>query len=165
MKLEQIVFEILKQKGYKVATAESCTGGLLASTLINVNGASEIIDMSFVTYSNEAKQELVYVKKETIEKYNVVSEQVAKEMALGAAKHARAQIGLSTTGLAGPGGGTKERPVGTVCFGISINGDVYTFTHIFKNISRQYIRKASVKFILKKFVEILEKNINKKISP
>jgi len=165
MKLEQIVFEILKEKGYKVATAESCTGGLLASTLINVNGASEIIDMSFVTYSNEAKQELVYVKKETIEKYNVVSEQVAKEMALGAAKHARAQIGLSTTGLAGPGGGTKERPVGTVCFGISINGDVYTFTHIFKNISRQYIRKASVKFILKKFVEILEKNINKKISP
>lgn len=156
MKLEQKVHRLLKEKAYKVATAESCTGGLLAGTLINVAGASDIIDMSFVTYSNEAKNQLVYVAFDTIDKYGVVSEQVAKEMALGAAKHAQAQVGLSTTGFAGPGGGGENKPVGTVCFGISINEKVYTYTHIFKNISRQYIRKASVKFILKKLVEVLK---------
>ena len=157
MKLEQKVYDLLKRNKYKVATAESCTGGLLAGTLINVAGASHIIDMSFVTYSNQAKNMLVYVDYRSIDKYGVVSEQVAKEMALGAAKHAQAQVGLSTTGFAGPGGGGENKPVGTVCFGISINDKVYTYTHKFKNISRQYIRKASVKYILKKLVEILEK--------
>lgn len=156
MKLEQKVYELLKRNKYKVATAESCTGGLLAGTLINVAGASDIIDVSFVTYSNQAKNMLVYVDYRSIDKYGVVSEQVAKEMALGAAKHAQAQVGLSTTGFAGPGGGGENKPVGTVCFGISINDKVYTYTHKFKNISRQYIRKASVKYILKKLVEILE---------
>ena len=156
MKLEQKVYELLKRNKYKVATAESCTGGLLAGTLINVAGASDIIDMSFVTYSNQAKNMLVYVDYRSIDKYGVVSEQVAKEMALGAAKHAQAQVGLSTTGFAGPGGGEENKPVGTVCFGISINDKVYTYTYNFKNISRQYIRKASVKYILKKLVEILE---------
>ena len=156
MKLEQKVYELLKRNKYKVATAESCTGGLLAGTIINVAGASDIIDMSFVTYSNQAKNMLVYVDYRSIDKYGVVSEQVAKEMALGAAKHAQAQVGLSTTGFAGPGGGGENKPVGTVCFGISINDKVYTYTHKFKNISRQYIRKASVKYILKKLVEILE---------
>ena len=155
MKIEEKVYLKLKEKGYKVATAESCTGGLLAGKLINVSGASDIIDMSFVTYSNEAKQELVFVKKESLEKYGAVSEQVAKEMAEGAAKRANANIGLSTSGIAGPKGGTPTKVVGTVCFGVSINGETKTYTHIFKNISRQYIRKASVRFILKRVLELL----------
>ena len=154
-KIEEKVYEKLKVNKYKVATAESCTGGLLAGRLINVSGASDIISMSFVTYSNEAKQELVNVKKETIEKYNVVSEEVAKEMAIGAMSKAESEVGLSTTGLAGPGGGSEKLPVGTVCFGISIKDKVYTYTKIFKNKSRQGVRKASVKFILEKLEEIL----------
>ena len=106
--------------------------------------------MTVVTYSNEAKNQLVYLNFDTIEKYGVVSEQVAKEMALGATKHAQSQVGLSTTGFAGPGGGEENKPVGTVCFGINIEKQVYAYTHKFKNISRQYIRKASIIFILKK---------------
>jgi PncC family amidohydrolase len=154
-RIEMKVYEKLNEKGYKVATAESCTGGLLAGKIINVPGSSNIIDMSFITYSNEAKSELVFVSPETISKYNVVSEQVAEEMAKGAAKRANAQVGLSTTGLAGPKGGSNEIPVGTVCFGIAINEKVYTYTYRFKMISRQYVRKSAVNFILKKLYELL----------
>lgn len=155
MKIENKIYEKLKEKGYKVATAESCTGGLLAGKIINVNGASNIIDMSFVTYSNQAKELLVGVNKDTIDKYSVVSEEVAKEMAIGAKNKANCEVGLSTTGLAGPKGGDKENPVGTVCFGIAVNDKVYTYRYVFKNISRQYIRKASVNYILKRLLEIL----------
>ena len=155
MKIEEKIYKKIKNKGYKVATAESCTGGLLAGKIINVAGASDVIDMSFVTYSNEAKCELVNVKEETIDKYNVVSEEVAKEMAIGAKERAKCEIGLSTTGLAGPDGGDEQRPVGTVCFGIAIKDKVYTYKHLFKNVSRRYIRNASVTFILKKLDELL----------
>lgn len=154
-KIEDKVYEKLVKKGYRVATAESCTGGLLAGKLINVSGASNIIDMSFVTYSNEAKCELVGVNMATIEKYNVVSEEVAKEMAIGAKNRAKCEVGLSTTGLAGPKGGDEQRPVGTICFGIAINDKIYTYKHVFKNISRQYIRKVGVKFILSKLEQLL----------
>lgn len=153
--LEYKVYEKLKEKGYKVATAESCTGGLLSGKIINVSGASSIIDMSFVTYSNEAKKNLVNVSEESLKKYGAVSEQVAKEMAEGAKNRANAQVGLSTSGIAGPKGGTPSKVVGTVCFGIAINDKTYTYTHIFKNISRQYIRRSSVKFILRKVLELL----------
>ena len=154
MKLEEKVYKKLLEKGYKVATAESFTGGMLASTLINVNGASNIIDMSFVTYADKAKVELVDVGQETIDKYTVVSEEVAKEMALGAKKRASSQVGLSTTGLAGPSGdGIHE--VGTVCFGIVINDKVHTFTQIYRNKSRMKIRKLGVSFILNKLLELL----------
>jgi len=153
--LEYKVYEKLKEKGYKVATAESCTGGLLSGKIINVSGASSIIDMSFVTYSNEAKKNLVNVSEESLKKYGAVSEQVVKEMAEGAKNRANAQVGLSTSGIAGPKGGTPSKVVGTVCFGIAINDKTYTYTHIFKNISRQYIRRSSVKFILRKVLELL----------
>lgn len=155
MRIENKVYKKLLERGYKVATSESCTGGLLAGKIINVSGASSIIDMSFVTYSNEAKMELVGVSKESLDKYGAVSEQVAKEMAEGAKNRANAQVGLSTSGIAGPKGGTPTKVVGTVCFGIAINDKTYTYTHVFKNISRQYIRNSSVKFILKKLVELL----------
>ena len=154
-RLEYKVYKKLKNKGYKVATAESCTGGLLVGKLINVSGASEIVDMSFVTYSNEAKMDLVGVNGDSLEKYGAVSEQVAKEMAEGAKRRAKCEVGLSTSGIAGPKGGTPTKVVGTVCFGISINDRTYTYTHVFKNISRQYVRNKSVKFILKKLLEIV----------
>ena len=153
-KLEKKIYEKLLEKNYKIATAESCTGGLVASTLINVNGASNIIEMSFVTYSNEAKIKLVNVNPKTIDKYSVVSEEVAIEMAKGAKEVAKSNIGISTTGLAGPKGDENHK-VGTVCFAIIINETIYAYTKIFKNISRNHIRKAATKYILKKLLYLL----------
>ena len=153
-KVEDKIYNKLLKNHYKIATAESCTGGLVAATIINVSGASNIIDMSFVTYSNEAKSLLVNVNKDTIDKFNVVREEVAKEVAIGAKNRANANVGLSTTGLAGPNGDGVLK-VGTVCFGIAINDKVYTYTKIFTNFGRSYIRKASVKFILNKLNELI----------
>ena len=155
MNIEEIVYQKLLEKNYKVATAESCTGGLLAGKIINVAGESSVIDMSFVTYSNEAKCELVSVNPKTIDKYGVVSEEVAKEMAIGAASKAKCKVGLSTTGLAGPKGEENGKVVGTVCFGIYVDGKVYTYMKVFPNISREYIRNESVNFILEKLIEVL----------
>ena len=155
MAIEDKIYTYCVEKNYKIATAESLTGGLVAATLINVPGASNIIDMSFVTYSNEAKAKLVGVNPKTIEKYNVVSEEVALEMAKGVKEKSKANIGLATSGLAGPKG-DGILPVGTVCFAIVINDRTYTYKHLFKNISRQYIRKASVKFILYKLLNLLK---------
>lgn len=119
MQLEDKVVAKLLEKGYTVSTAESCTGGLLAGTILNVSGASGVYNEGYITYSNEAKERLVGVKHQTLEQYGAVSPQTAKEMAEGAAKKANANVGLSTTGIAGPGGGTLEKPVGLIyvaCF-------------------------------------------------
>ncbi|HIW41396.1 MAG TPA: nicotinamide-nucleotide amidohydrolase family protein [Candidatus Mediterraneibacter vanvlietii] len=121
--LEESVVEILAQKKMTVTTAESCTGGLIAGTLVNVAGASDVLNEGYVTYSNDAKERLVGVKHETLEEYGAVSEQTAREMAEGAAKAAGADAALSATGIAGPGGGTEEKPVGLVYIGCYVNGE------------------------------------------
>ena len=121
--LEESVVEILAQKKMTVTTAESCTGGLIAGTLVNVEGASDVLNEGYVTYSNDAKERLVGVKHETLEEYGAVSEQTAREMAEGAAKAAGADAALSATGIAGPGGGTEEKPVGLVYIGCYVNGE------------------------------------------
>ena len=110
--MEEELVEILTKKQYKITTAESCTGGLVAATIVNVSGASEVFQAGFVTYANEAKEKELGVKSETLQTYGAVSEKTAKEMAIGCAAHAKAQVGISTTGIAGPGGGTAEKPVG-----------------------------------------------------
>lgn len=120
--LEDAIVEILKSKGFTIATAESCTGGLMAGRLINVPGASSCLNESFVTYSNEAKMKRLGVKEETLKAFGAVSEQTAYEMAQGVAKATDSNVGLSSTGIAGPGGGTEEKPVGLVYVGCSING-------------------------------------------
>ncbi|MCM8711779.1 competence/damage-inducible protein A [Clostridium sp. SYSU_GA19001] len=122
--LETVVGEMLVNKKLTIATAESCTGGLLAGTLINYPGISSVFVEGAVTYSNEAKIKRLNVKKETLEKYGAVSEETAKEMAEGIAKAAGTDIGISVTGIAGPGGGTKEKPVGLVYAGLYIKGEV-----------------------------------------
>ena len=109
----------LKEKNLKITTAESCTGGLIASTLTDLSGSSDYFDRGFVTYSNKAKEEMLGVGSETLEKYGAVSSQVAKQMAEGARKKANVDLALSTTGIAGPTGGTPEKPVGLVYIGIS----------------------------------------------
>lgn len=120
--LEEVVAKLLIDKKLTVSTAESCTGGLLAGTLINYPGISEVFLEGAVTYSNEAKMKRLGVKKETLDIYGAVSEETAIEMAKGIASEAGTDIGISTTGIAGPDGGTDEKPVGLVYIGLCING-------------------------------------------
>lgn len=122
--LEAVIGEMLIEKGLTIATAESCTGGLLAGRLVNYPGISDVFLDGAVTYSNEAKMRRLNVKKETLEKYGAVSEETAKEMAEGVALTSGTRIGISTTGIAGPGGGTPEKPVGLVYVGLYIDGKV-----------------------------------------
>ena len=126
--LESVVVTLLKERGWKIATAESLTGGWVAGRIVSFPGASEVFEGGFVTYSNEAKIALLGVKPETIEKYGVVSEEVAGEMARGAAEKLGCEVAVATTGVAGPTGGTEKTPVGTVCFGVYVKGRIETST-------------------------------------
>ena len=121
---EERVVRLLKEKNLRITAAESCTGGMIAGALVNVAGASDVFGESYVTYSNEAKQRLVGVQAETLEQFGAVSEQTAWEMAAGAACAAGADVALSSTGIAGPGGGTPQKPVGLVYIGCCVQGSV-----------------------------------------
>lgn len=155
MALEEQLVEKLIEKGYKISFAESCTGGLCCGTLVNVTNASKVLDMSFVTYANEAKIELLGVKADTILSNGVVSEEVAYEMAQGVCEKSGAQVGVGITGVAGPGGGTAKKPVGMVCFGFCINGETTTCTMQFGEIGRNQVRKSSVEFVMSTLIDIL----------
>ncbi len=155
MTIEEQVVQKLKDKNYRIAFAESCTGGLCCAKLVSVASASSVLDMSFVTYANEAKTELLGVSAATIEKYGVVSEEVAREMAKGVADKAGCEVGVGVTGIAGPTGATAGKPVGMVCFGFSLNGDVKTFTQYFGEIGRNAVREASVNFVYNKLLEFI----------
>lgn len=124
--IEEVVAEMLMDRKLTIAVAESCTGGLLSSKLINYPGISSVFMEGMVTYSNEAKIKRLGVRKETLEKYGAVSERTASEMAEGIAKTANTDIGMSVTGIAGPGGGTADKPVGLVYVGLYIKGVVKT---------------------------------------
>lgn len=130
--LEESVIRLLEEKKMTVTTAESCTGGKLSGRLLNVAGASSVYNEGYITYANASKEKILGVKHETLETYGAVSEQTAAEMALGAVKAAGADAALSVTGIAGPGGGTAEKPVGLVYIGCAVNGEVtvreYRFT-------------------------------------
>jgi len=116
---------LLKEKKITIATAESCTGGLIAHTLTNVSGSSDYFDRGIVSYSNRSKNELLDVPVDTLKKYGAVSKQVAKAMAENIRIKSRVDIGVATTGIAGPTGGTKEKPVGLVYIGISTSEGTY----------------------------------------
>ncbi len=141
--MEEELVEILTKKQYKITTAESCTGGLVAATIVNVSGASEVFQAGFVTYANEAKEKELGVKSETLQTYGAVSEKTAKEMAIGCAAHAKAQVGISTTGIAGPGGGTAEKPVGLVYIGWGVRSNVYVEKNVFSGDRQQVRRQAA----------------------
>ena len=117
MKLSLEVAELLLKKEYKIALAESCTGGGIAKVLTDLPGSSNWFELGVVTYSNEAKEKMLGVPKSLLESYGAVSEPVAEAMVEGVVKLSEADVGISVTGIAGPSGGTKEKPVGTVCFG------------------------------------------------
>ena len=155
MALEEQLVDLLIEKDYHISFAESCTGGLCCGTLVNVTNASKVLNMSFVTYANEAKIDLLGVNAETILANGVVSEEVAGEMAYGASKRAKSEVGVGITGVAGPGGGTAKKPIGMVCFGFSINGNVKTYTKQFGEIGRNQVRKSSVEFVLQTLIDLL----------
>lgn len=141
--LEDCLVKLLKKRGWTVTTAESCTGGLLSARIVNVSGASDVLNSAIVTYANEAKHQLIGVSNKTLEKYGAVSEKTAREMAKGAAKLANADVAISVTGIAGPTGGTKEKPVGLVYIGCRVDGKTRVCECHF-NGSREKIREQTV---------------------
>ena len=145
--LEEVVSKLLVEKNLTIAVSESCTGGMVSSKLINYPGISSVFMEGCVTYSNEAKMNRLGVKKETLDRYGAVSEETAIEMAKGIAKNFNTDIGLSTTGLAGPGGGTDEKPVGLVYVGMYIKGKMIVKKFNFTG-SRQNIRVRTTKNLL-----------------
>lgn len=144
-----LLFKLLKNQRYTLVTAESCTAGLLAAEITSVSGSSDWFDRGFVTYSNLSKQEMLSVKAETLEKFGAVSEDTAREMAEGALQKSAATISLSVTGIAGPDGGTPNKPVGTVCFGWASKGlfDPFTMVQHFEG-DRSSIRQQATQFAL-----------------
>lgn len=146
---------LLKEKQALVATAESCTGGLVAASLVSVAGASEVFHAGFVTYANEAKERLIGVSHETLEKYGAVSGQTAKEMAEGAARAGESETAIATTGIAGPGGGSEEKPVGLVYIGCFAFGEVFVKEYRFSG-NREEVRQAAALAGLRQLKEMLE---------
>lgn len=154
--LEEVVGKLLVDKKMTISTAESCTGGMVAATLINYAGISEVFMEGAVTYSNEAKMRRLGVKQETLDNFGAVSEECAREMAEGIAKSANTRIGVSTTGLAGPDGGTNKKPVGLVYIGLSIDGETKVKKFNFK-ASRQRVRTRTMMILLDWIRRELEK--------
>ncbi len=145
----------LKARSLKLATAESCTGGWIAQAVTSVPGSSEWFDRGFVTYSDESKKELLGVHARTLSRHGAVSRETAKEMATGALARSRAQIAVAVTGIAGPTGGTKEKPVGMVCFAWSRKGRVpESVTRRFSG-GRESVRRQSVITALQGLLERL----------
>lgn len=159
MKLEEKIVKKLLELGYTITTAESCTGGLLAGRILNVSGASGVYSEGYITYSNEAKERLLGVSHETLELYGAVSSQTAEEMARGAAKVANADVGLSTTGIAGPSGGTPEKPVGLIYVGCCIQGETWVKECHFQG-NREENRNAAVEAGLELLWEKLDASIS-----
>lgn len=137
------IIEKLIEKGITVATAESCTGGMIASAITDVPGASAIFGYGMVTYSNEAKQKILGVKEETLSSYGAVSKETAYEMATGLKEVSHADCAVSVTGIAGPGGGSPGKPVGLVYMGLARGEKVYVKKNLFQG-SRETIRKQTV---------------------
>ena len=153
--LEEQVVSLLQKKNFHISFAESCTGGLCSARLVSVASASAVFDAGVVTYANEAKIKYLGVKPETIENYGVVSESVAGQMAEGVAKAQNAQVGVGVSGIAGPTGGTATKPVGMVCFGFYVDGEVTTVTKQFGDLGRNVVREAATEFVYEKLYELL----------
>lgn len=145
--LEESIVNLLRKHNLTVSTAESCTGGLLAGRLVGVAGVSDVFSQGFITYSNKSKRKLLDVSKKTLKEYGAVSKQTAKEMATGAAILSGADIAVSITGVAGPGGGTEEKPVGLVYMSCYINEKNYVKEYVFSG-NRQKIRENTVAYAL-----------------
>ena len=130
-----------------LATAESCTGGLIAAAITDIAGSSVMFDRGFVTYSNDAKQQMLGVQEQTLTDHGAVSEEIAQEMAMGALRHSNANVAISVTGIAGPGG-SDHKPEGRVCFGLATSTTTFTETIEFGALGRDGVRQSAVKHAL-----------------
>ena len=161
--LEEQVVSLLQDKNFHISFAESCTGGLCAARLVGVASASAVFDAGVVTYANEAKIKYLGVKPEAIECYGVVSEPVAGQMAEGVAKAQNAQVGVGVSGIAGPTGGTATKPVGMVCFGFYVDGELTTVTKQFGDLGRNVVRETATEFVFETLVQLLGGNENETV--
>ena len=138
------IVQILTKKRLKISFAESCTGGMLSSAITSVSGSSKVFNLCLVTYSNESKIKVLKVSKNIIRKYGSVSEQVCLAMVKNVGKISKSKMSVSITGIAGPSGGTKKKPVGLIYIGIKKNNKIEIKKYLFKNKGRSYIQKAAV---------------------
>ena len=150
------IIHYLKKKKIRISFAESCTGGLLSSAITAVDGSSKVFDLGLVAYSNQSKINILKIPKSIIRKYGTVSEQVCKAMAENVSKIGKSNIAVSITGIAGPGGGTKKKPVGLVFIGIKKGNKISVKKYLFKNRRRSYIQKNSVNKSLKLTLSVLK---------
>ncbi|MVA97724.1 nicotinamide-nucleotide amidohydrolase family protein [Nitratireductor sp. CAU 1489] len=147
--LAEAVLAACKRQGLMLATAESCTGGMIAAALTDIAGSSTVVDRGFVTYSNEAKMEMLGVTSATLTAHGAVSAETACEMAAGALARSRAGLAVSVTGVAGPGGGSAAKPVGLVWFGIALTGrEPATHRKVFADRDRDAVRQNTVRTAL-----------------
>ena len=144
----QVLSELLVANGLTISVAESCTGGALSHTITSIPGASSYFDCGYITYSNQSKTEMLGVDIQSIKTYGAVSEEVALEMVIGLTNKSHSDVAISISGVAGPTGGTPEKPVGTVCFGFSCDGKTSTSTILFSG-DRTSIVSQSVSYALK----------------
>lgn len=151
------LLDLCRRNNLRIATAESCTGGLIAATLTEIPGSSDVVDRGFVTYSNEAKQAMLGVPAATLQQFGAVSRETAEAMAQGALGHAIAELAVSVTGIAGPGGGSPDKPVGLVHFAAaSRRGQLIHRECRFGDIGRSHVRLASVAEALAMLRELAE---------
>jgi nicotinamide-nucleotide amidase len=146
--------QALLARGWLLATAESCTGGMISAACTDLSGSSNWFERGFVTYSNEAKTQMLGVDAALITQHGAVSEVVARAMAFGAVRHSRATVSVAVTGVAGPTGGSPHKPVGTVWFGFQVDGRLTSETRVFPG-DRAQVRAATVQHALKRLLELL----------
>ncbi len=152
---QNYLVELLKKHNYTISGAESCTGGMFISSIIDISGTSSIVNESFITYSNESKEKLLGVNKSTLEEKGAVSYETAFEMSKGLYEKTKANVTVSITGIAGPNGGTKDKPVGLVYTGIGINGNVQVFKTV-NSGTRLEVRQKTVIETINKLIKFLE---------
>ena len=152
---KKIILKLIKKK-IKISLVESCTGGMLSSSITSVAGSSKVFNLGLVTYSNESKIKVLKVSKKIIKRYGAVSEEVCKNMVKNISKIGKTNMSLSVTGIAGPSGGTKEKPVGLVYIGIKNGNKIDIKKYFFKNKGRSYIQEASVNKSMKLLLRVLK---------
>ena len=150
------LINLLKKKKLKISFAESCTGGLMSSVITSNSGSSKVFDLGLVTYSNQAKQKILRVPNKVMKKYGAVSVQCCLSMVNNLSKISNSHINISITGIAGPKGGTREKPVGLVFVGLKFNGKILVNKYLFKNRSRTNFQKITVNTVLKLVLSIVK---------
>ena len=150
------IVKLLKKKKLKISFAESCTGGMLSSAITSINGSSKVFNLGLVTYSNESKIKTLKVSKKILNKYGAVSSQVCKAMAKNISRIGKTNMSISVTGIAGPSGGTRKKPVGLIYVGIKKGNKINIKKYLLRNKGRLYIQKTTVNKCLKLILRVLK---------